>query len=139
MLQINIAPILEKFNALQEDIMPFLTYESLPETKSQIISYMNKCNVFEANLISIKSELIMTKADVDRDYRALYRKTQKSLGLSQKWESKLNTEMDPAISDIKASIDKLEGAITIINDYKWTFKFIRDTAKIFTMHVNEIY
>ena len=47
--------------------------------------------------------------------------------------------LQTALQQGKASIDKLEGAITIINDYKWTFKFIRDTAKIFTMHVNEIY
>lgn len=133
---LDIGPIVERYDTLLAEITPFLVYETLPLTKSHLIAYINKCSKHEASLISLKSELLMVKSELNRDYRALYRKTHKSLGLGQKWEAKLNVEMDPSVSDMKMSLDKTESMIEVLNDIRWSLKSNRDVAKSFTLHVD---
>ena len=133
----DISPIIERYSEFIRDLKLFLETEQLPVTKSMLISYASKCTDYETALISLKSELSMAKSELSRDYRTSYRSLYGRSTLGQKWETKIEVDMDPIISDIQYNLDKVNVMVTCLEEFKWTLKTNRDIAKQYILHVND--
>jgi hypothetical protein len=135
--QIDIKPVSTRFDLLTGELVSFLENGMLPVTKTALIAYASECSKFETRIISIKSELSITKSELSRDFRSHYKRVYQSTNLGQKWETKISVDMDPIISDITMNLDKLSAMLSVLEDFKWTLKSNRDIAKDYVFHLSE--
>jgi hypothetical protein len=123
----------ERFEGLKEAIMVFIDQYRLPSVQTELISFLQRCDKFEAKIIAMKTEMGMTHAEVNRDHSNEYlevyrREVENRLNSVSKWEIEIIVDKDSALADLQMSLGELKAMIGAMDDFKWLLKARRDSA-----------
>lgn len=120
-----------RFDELISRIKVFFDTTEYPSVKAQVIKYVNLTSKLESEAISLRSEVSITKAVAESDYKkskktAYTNATQ--FDAIQRWQSDILIDGESMVIDTKRICDCLESMYSTLDEYKWLIKHNRELA-----------
>ena len=128
---IDLSELDTRFNVIQERIKSFFNTRSFPSVKAQMIKYMNDLSILECDVVSLWSEISITKSCVDADYKKNLRQAYNNASQFDeipKWRADIVVYGESSVVDAKKIVEILESKCATLDQYKWTFKNHRESA-----------
>lgn len=120
-----------RYEALIRKVKTFLQTTSFPSVKAHILMYIGDCTSLEAEVIDLKSEILMTMAYVMADYKlhlkSAYSNNSRFDGL-QRWQSDIVVYGESSVVDLKKVYDLMESMANSLEEYKWLLKSNRELS-----------
>ena len=120
-----------RYDELMSRVKAFIETTDYPSIKARMIQYVNNCSILESELITLKSEVSLTKVMANVDYKVNLKSAYNaSIGFDQiqKWQSDIVVHGESSVVDSKKVFDLLESMYTIMDEYKWLLKSSRELA-----------
>ena len=129
---LDITGIMSRYDSLVQSLRLFLESENFPSVEAHLVRYINECSKFESQIISLKSEIMITKSSYKHIYqvnlREAYDRTSR-FDPVQKWQSDILVYGEGSVIDAKKAVDILESLEKTLDEYKWLVKSQRESAK----------
>jgi len=128
---IDLSELTNKFNVIQERIKSFIGTRSFPSVKAQMIRYMNDLSILECDVVSLWSEISITKVYVDADYKKNVKQAYNNASQFDeipKWRADITVYCESSVVDAKKIVEILESNCTALDKYNWLFKSHRESA-----------
>lgn len=121
----------DRYDELMSKVKAFIETTDYPSIKAHMIQYVNSCSVLESELITLKSEVSLTKVMANVDYKVNLKSAYNNsirFDQIQKWQSDIVVHGESSVVDSKKVFDLLESMYTIMDEYKWLLKSSRELA-----------
>lgn len=120
-----------RYEGLVRQVKSFLQTTSFPSVKAHMLMYVSDCTSLEVEVISLKSEILMTMAFVMADYKlnlkTAYSNNSRFEGL-QRWQSDIVVYGESSVVDSKKVYDMMESMANSLEEYKWLLKSNRELS-----------
>lgn len=128
---IDLTELKSRYDELILRIRSFLDTNKYPSVKSHMIQYVTNCSKIESDIISLKSEIALTRNLSEVDYKRNLKSSYSSANRFdpiQKWQSDIVVHGESSVVDAKKVTDCLESMYTALDEYKWLMKSNRELA-----------
>lgn len=128
---LDLTEVKHRYDELLLKVQSFLQSNKYPSVKSHMIQYVTNCSNLESDLISLKSEIAITRNIADVDYKSNLKSAYSSANRFdpiQKWQSDIVVHGEASVIDSKKVVDCLESMYTALDEYKWLLKSSRELA-----------
>jgi hypothetical protein len=127
----DLAELKHRFDELIGKIKSFFDSTEYPSVKAHMIKYVNLTSTLESEAISLRSEVSITKAIAESDYKRSKKvaySNATAFDTIQRWQSDILIDGESTVIDTKRVCDCLESMYSTLDEYKWLIKHNRELA-----------